>query len=56
MENHGFMKNQRIPERKLNSTKTVGQFLESMGNNQFYNIQRTETKQVCSNEGEEGEE
>lgn len=49
------MKSQRIPERKLNGTKTVGQFLESMGNNQFFNIERTQTKQVRLNEGEEGE-
>ena len=51
------MKSQRIPENKLNGTKTVGQILESFGNNQFFNIDtaKRQSKQVHSNEGEEGE-
>ena len=38
------MDKQRIPEHKMNTTKTVGQILESLGNDQFFNISRDRDK------------
>jgi hypothetical protein len=47
------MKSQRIPENRLNVTKTADQFLENLGNSQFFNpitTEKTHTKQVDSKE------
>jgi len=47
------MKSQRIPEHKLNVTKTANQFIENFGNSQFFNpitTEKTHTKQVDSKE------
>ena len=44
---------EKIPEHKLNVTKTVGQFIESMGNDRFYNIKRTNTQTAKSVDSDE---
>jgi hypothetical protein len=45
------MKGERIPESKLNFTKTVDQLLENMGNGRFFNLTATEkTKNTNSAE------
>lgn len=45
------MDKQRIPEHKMNTTKTVGQILESLGNDKFFNINRDKSKISKSNKG-----
>ena len=53
-----LMKGQRVPEGKLNFTKTVDQLLENMGNGRFFNLTATEktkntnSAQVDSDEAE----
>ena len=44
---------EKIPEHKLNVTKTVGQFIESMGNDRFYNIKRKNTQTTKSVDSDE---
>jgi hypothetical protein len=45
------MKGERIPESKLNFTKTVDQLLENIGNGRFFNLTATEkTKNTNSAE------
>lgn len=43
------MDNERIPENKMNFTKTVGQLLEGMGNDRFFNVKRDRLHKPKSN-------
>ena len=44
---------EKIPEHKLNVTKTVGQFIESMGNDRFFNIKRNNNQTAKSIDSDE---
>jgi hypothetical protein len=50
------MKNQRIPESKLNFTKTVDQLLGNFGNNRFFNLTPTEKTKTTKSEQDQSDE